>query len=127
VEIVTASIMWGGPDRDVLTVFVEPTPDLWAAEPAGAYRGFFVLRELDQQEKETGRVAGVEIVDFLKFEHWHDLPKLPLLWRLPGREPQPLDRLLRAKQKELAERHGSSPARDTQERHAASDVHARPR
>jgi hypothetical protein len=127
VEIVTASIMWGGPDRDVLTLFVEPTPDLWAADPEGAYWGFFILRELDQHEQETGRVAGVEIVDFLEFKHWQHLPRLHLLWRLPGQEPQPLASLLRAKQKELAERHEISPRRDSRERPATSDMHARPR
>ncbi|MBI4319414.1 MAG: hypothetical protein HY675_13075 [Chloroflexi bacterium] len=93
-----------------------PTADrycLWAEDVAGSS---FVpepiqsdplaalLLEVDEAEQETGRIAGFEIIGFLTFDHWESLPKLDVLWQLPGREPLPLDQLLKRVQKELRRR-----------------------
>ncbi len=102
-EKVNALLLWPGPEIDVLTVFVEPSPKLWAADP-DADGTIVVLRALDEHEQETGSVAGVEIVGFLDFDRWTELPDLPVLWKLPDSEPLPLEALLRRAQAELCQR-----------------------
>src|SRR5919202_6306941 len=86
VDIVTASICWDGPDHDVLYVFVEPTPDwgvTWDDFPNDdVIDCVAILRELDENEEPTGRVAGIEILDFLRFDRWDALPQFPMLWQL---------------------------------------------
>jgi hypothetical protein len=108
-ETVKASIMWPGPDVDVLTLFVEPTPDLWEADPVDDDWEFMVLRALDENEQETGEIAGVEMIGFLDFDRWEDLPEIPLLWQLPGWEPLPLEELLKREQQLLREKASASP------------------
>ena len=66
--------------------------------PGGVLHDIAVLRVLDGNDEATGLVAGVEIVGFLDFDGWDDLPKLPMLWQLPGQEPLALDALLRQQQ-----------------------------
>jgi hypothetical protein len=95
--------MWPGPDIDVLTLFVEPTPALWEADPFDDEWQIFILRALDENERETDTIAGVQIIDFLSFDRWDALPELPQHWQLPGREPLPLDQLLRDQQRGLRE------------------------
>lgn len=73
------------------------------AEPAEAIL-VQILWEVDEKEEETGRVAGLEVIDFSRFKDWGGLPKLDLLWQLPGWEPLPLDKLLKRFQKELRQR-----------------------
>jgi hypothetical protein len=106
-DIVKASIMWAGPRNDLLQVFVEPTPDMWGVTwddlPDDIDVEFVVFRELDANEEPTGRVAGVEILDFLRFDRWDAVPRFPLLWQLPGWEPLPLVDLLRRLQPQLRE------------------------
>jgi hypothetical protein len=102
-ETVAASVMWPGPDIDVLTLFVEPTPALWQADALDDEWQVFVLRALDATEQETETIAGVQIVDFLSFHRWDALPELPMLWLLPGRRPLPLAQLLRDEQRRLRE------------------------
>ncbi len=97
-ETVTASYMWPGPDLDVLTLFVEPTPD-WGADPIDFE--ICVYRVLDENEQYTDAVAGVEIVGFLDFDRWGDLPPLRILWRVPGWEALPLEDVLRRVQQSL--------------------------
>jgi hypothetical protein len=89
---------WDGPARDILYVFIEPTPD-WGA----TYHNEVVsiLRELDERDEATGKIVGVEILDFLRYDRWDDLPKLDLLWQLPGQQPLPLDELLKREQQRL--------------------------
>ena len=101
-ETVRASITWPGADIDVIRLFVEPTPD-WAADPLEEDTTVAVLRVLDENERYTDQVAGIEIVGFLDFDRWDELPRLDMLWRLPGEEPLPLEELLRRKQRELRE------------------------
>lgn len=98
-ETVKASVMYTGPEKDVLTLFVEPTPDLWQADPIDD--DIAILRALDEREQETGDIAGVEIIDFSKFDRWDDLPVLPLLWKLNANEPLPLAELLKEVQRSL--------------------------
>ena len=40
----------------------------------------------------------------LKLDRWEGLPKLDVLWQLPGWKPLPLDKLLRRVQKDLRQR-----------------------
>ncbi|HEY7065602.1 MAG TPA: hypothetical protein VII06_29275 [Chloroflexota bacterium] len=107
-DIVKASTMWAGPRNDLLQVFVEPTPTPWGVTwddlPDDLDDEFVVFRELDANEEPTGRVAGIEILDFLRFDRWDAVPRFPLLWQVPGQEPLPLVDLLKRLQPELRER-----------------------
>lgn len=96
--IVRASITWDGPSRDILHLLIEPTPD-WGV----TYHDetVSILRELDERDEATGKIVGVEILGFLSFDRWDDLPKLDLLWQLPGQQPLPLDELLKREQQRL--------------------------
>lgn len=100
-EIVRTSLCWDGTKRDVLYVFRDPTPPLWQVDPDDEVNELSVLRALDEDEQETGEIAGVEMVDFLPFDRWEALPRLPILWQLPGWDPLPLDVLLKQVQTEL--------------------------
>lgn len=98
---VKASFTWDGAKRDILRVFVEPTPP-WTSDPIDERLVVFVA--LDENDKETGDIAGIEILDFLKFDRWNDLPKLPLLWQFSSWEPLALEALLKRAQRELQAR-----------------------
>lgn len=95
---VRATLVWDGPEVDIIRVFVEP------ALPSGAVvhdDDVILYRALDQNEEPTGPVTGVEIIGFLTFDRWDTLPKLDLLWQLPGQDPLPLDELLKREQRRL--------------------------
>lgn len=100
-EIVDASITWTGPESDVLALYREP-PVSWEADPVDF--DLAILRGLNEAEQETGEIVGVEIVGFLTFDRWSDLPDLPRLWRLPSQSPLPLKELLQRQQAELRAR-----------------------
>jgi hypothetical protein len=106
VETVSASMVWGGPDSDVLTVSVEPLRYPWSAEPVDGRMDLFLLRALDRDDRETDLIAGLEIIGFLDFNRWDELPELPGLWRLSELEPLPLHEALKRKQTELRDRVG---------------------
>lgn len=95
--------MWAGTEKDVLTLLREPAPEMWEADPTVDPGGgaIAILRTLDEKEQETGQVAGVEIVGFLEFDRWRDIPRLPILWQLAQNEPLPLHELLKRTQREL--------------------------
>lgn len=119
-DTVAASICWDGPSRDVLLLFVEPTPEPWGITWDDLLDDDLevgVFRELDANDEPTGRVAGIEILDFLRFDRWDALPRLPMLWQVPGAEPLPLGDLLQRLQPELRERarlaDAASPAQRT--------------
>ncbi len=98
--VVKASIMWSGIDNDILQLFVEPMPAAWIVDPDDT--GLLaVFREVDHVEQETGRIAGIEIIDFLDFDRWGDLPQIDILWQLPGQEPLPLGDFLKREQLRL--------------------------
>jgi len=71
----------------------------WSTIPVDA--DIAVFRALDGDEEPNGPVAGIEIMDFLDFNRWEDLPRFPFLWELAGWGPLPLDDLLRRVQREL--------------------------
>ncbi len=103
-QTINASIAWAGANIDAFTVFVEPTPSMWVAEPVKPGSGHvYLYRALDANRQRTGQLAGVHIVGFLDFDGWGDLPDLPVLWQLPGKEPEWLADLLRAEQQRVRE------------------------
>ena len=94
--------------QDVLRVFVEPAIMEWIVDPLEEALDVAFFLEVDDAEakepKETGRIAGVEIVGFLEFDQWAALPDLPLRWQLGDWEPLPLVDLLKRLQSELRAR-----------------------
>ena len=95
--------MWAGPRNDVLVVLATTVSDDYMATPAED--GDVVLfRMTDADDESTGPVVGVEIIDFLTFDRWGDLPELPMLWQLPGWELLPLVEALQRTQEELRRR-----------------------
>ena len=99
--------MWAGPRNDLLQVLVEPMLRFGATSddvPDELLGDVVTFRELDENEEPTGRVAGIEILDFLRFDRWDALPRFPMLWQLPGQEPLALADLLQRLQPELRER-----------------------
>ncbi|MCC7104218.1 MAG: hypothetical protein IT307_03680 [Chloroflexi bacterium] len=97
-ELVKTSIIWPGPDVDVLTVLMEPAPE-WTVDPVDDRLA--LLRAVDSNAEETSTIVGVEIVGFLTFDRWSHLPSVPVLWQTPGTEPLPLEKLLRREQRAL--------------------------
>lgn len=106
-DIILASITWDGPVVDILRVFAEPAPDAGVEVHDDCV---VMFRSLDAEEEPTGDVTGVEIVSFLSYDLWDDLPTLPVLWQLPGWEPLPLADLLKRKQQELRQQHKAGAA-----------------
>lgn len=98
-QIVAASTAWAGPNTDAFTLFVEPTPLTWVAEPAlPGDTQIYIYQGLDKKRQKTGQLAGVHITGFLDFDRWSNLPRLDMLWQMPGREPLSLEAVLRAEQ-----------------------------
>ena len=112
-QTINASTAWAGANIDAFTLFVEPTPSMWAAEPVKPGSGHVYLYQgLDARRQRSGQLAGVHIVGFLDFDAWSDLPDLPFLWQLPGKDPEPLADLLRAEQQRVrAEARQNAPVR----------------
>jgi hypothetical protein len=102
-ETVKATVSWS-PRTGVLSLYSEPPARQWVADPFEGTGLAALLWELDEQERETGRLAGVDIVGFLDFKDWDAVPRLPFLWQLPGRTPLPLHELLHRLQAELGHR-----------------------
>ncbi|HEY8475697.1 MAG TPA: hypothetical protein VIN09_02375 [Chloroflexota bacterium] len=98
-ETVRASVEWT-PEIDRFV--------LWADDLAGCafvpepFDDFInsLLLEVDEHGQETGRIVGVEMA-LLDFDRWDALPKLDVLWQLPGQEPLPLEELLKREQRRL--------------------------
>lgn len=99
--VVRAWFWWPGAEIDVLRLFSGHGIPTYNTETIDEFGEIAIFREVDEQEQETGRVVGLEIVDFLDFDRWEDLPRFEFLWQLPDREPLPLDELLRRVQQEL--------------------------
>jgi len=96
--VVKASSTWPGPDVDVLRVFVEPTPLPWGAEVAD--EDLVLFRLLDSREEASGQIVGLEILGFLSFDQWGDIPESVSHWRLAGMEPLALVDALKQLQRE---------------------------
>lgn len=103
-ETVRAVIEWT-PELDRWVLWVEPPVDRFVAEPFGDVTDCLLL-EVDQSGKETGRIAGLELA-LMEFDRWDALPKLDVLWQLPGQEPLPLETLLRREQERLRQLEGA--------------------
>lgn len=65
-----------------------------------------VLFEVDEGERDTGRIAGIEIIGFLEFDRWEDVPSLPILWKLPGEKALPIKDVLRHEQQRVRSKAG---------------------
>lgn len=107
-ETVTASLLWSDAEGDILTLFVEPLSASWEARSRD--QEIYLLDALDENEKKTGRLAGIRIVGFLTFSRWEDLPKLPMRWYVAGYDPLPLAELLQRVQRSLLEKTGRAVA-----------------
>lgn len=98
-ETIRASIEWT-PELDRFVLWNDDLAGrAFVPEPFGDVTDNLLL-EVDEHDEETGRIVGVELA-ILEFQRWDALPKLDLLWQLPGQEPLPLDELLRRIQREL--------------------------
>jgi hypothetical protein len=93
-ETTRGYIFWTGPENDVLMLLREPTP-LWLADPVDDEYQFLILLALNETEEETGEIAGIKILDFLKFDRWNEIPEFPILWELEDQKPSPMVELLK--------------------------------
>ncbi|MBI4506841.1 MAG: hypothetical protein HY691_15015 [Chloroflexi bacterium] len=102
-ETVRATIEWT-PEIDRFVLWAEDlVGSAFVPEPIGDDPLASLLLEVDEDERETGRVVGVEMA-ILEFDRWGDLPTLDRPWQLRGWEPLPLDALLKRVQRELRQR-----------------------
>ena len=95
------SAIWGGAERDVLTVLPLSRPGAYGADPSDRDDRLVLYRRLDDRGEATGEVVGVEIDGFPDFDRWEALPALAELWQLLDREPVPPTDLLRRLLEEL--------------------------
>ncbi|MBC7341127.1 MAG: hypothetical protein H5U02_01510 [Clostridia bacterium] len=102
-KIIQASVTISS-DGEVVTVFAEPTPPYWTADPCADCL-VAVLRETDGEcGRETGKIAGIEIIGLKDFTQWDEIPDLPGLWQIGGAEPLPIKELLKKIQSSLRPR-----------------------
>jgi hypothetical protein len=100
VEILKVTNTWN-PESDVYALYAELTPSMFVPEPVPGLPCVSLLIELDERERETGRVIGIEVVGFSLCTDWTRLPKLHELWQLDGAEPTALPTLLTREQARL--------------------------
>ncbi len=101
-ETIRARIEWTS-ERDRFALWADDLAgSAFVPEPFGDITDSLLL-EVDENGEETGRIVGVEMA-LLEFDRWDDLPRLDVLWQLPGWKPLPLDKLLKRAQKELRQR-----------------------
>lgn len=98
------SILWDGPDGDVLSLLPEPYRSDFGADPEEEHILLAYYRLFDEYEEANGDIVGVEIVGFLTFDRWHVLESVPDKWQIEGDEPQSMTDLLRGLQATLRER-----------------------
>jgi len=88
---------WGGPERDVLAILPGyPTPD-FSGVPLNESGELVAYELLDGAEEPTGEIVGVEIVGFLEFDEWDEIPDLPVRWSIndgPAESPKEALRIL---------------------------------
>ena len=99
-DTVTATETWTR-EGDVYTLWAEPPAARWVASPGEGTALVAILHELDDAERETGRIAGVEILGFATFDRWSAIPDLPIRWCLDGGPSLPLTELLQGRQRQL--------------------------
>ena len=84
---------------DTLILLKESSPE-WEADPV--YDGSVaMLMGIDEEEKETGEVVGIEITDFSRFSKWDEIYKTEVLWQIEEKKPLELIDLLKELQREL--------------------------
>src|SRR5439155_3561068 len=98
-ETVMASLTWDGPEADRLALFAEPASGLVTGDPLTDR--VVALRTADEDETLRDDLIGIEILGFLDFDHWGDVPVEPRLWQVPGLPPLPLVPLLKRLQAEF--------------------------
>lgn len=93
-QLIQAFATW---NNGIYTIYAEPPCYLWDVEAAASSDLIAVYHEVtdDGRKQRTGRIAGVEIIGLLEFMDWHDVPTLPISWRLYELEPMPLVDLLK--------------------------------
>jgi hypothetical protein len=91
--------VWGGPERDILTLLPPPMTKDYGGDPDEEDLRLVLFREYDECDELTGAIIGLQIDDFTSFDRWHALPRLSTLWQIDDREPLPLDELLRQLQR----------------------------
>ena len=102
-ETLRTSATWSA-DADRYCLWIDDLAGgAFAPDPLEDYPLAALLLELDDTERETGRIVGFEILGFLEFDRWDALPKLDLLWQLSDHEPLPLEDLLKREQRRLRE------------------------
>jgi|SRR5579875_2005890 hypothetical protein len=100
-ETVRATIEWT-PEIDRFVLWADDLAGHpFVPEPFGDITDSLLL-EIDEHGHETGRIVGVEMA-LLAFDQWDALPKLDVLWQLPGQEPLSLEELLKREQRRLRE------------------------
>ncbi|MGH2558759.1 MAG: hypothetical protein ACRDJH_06825 [Thermomicrobiales bacterium] len=117
-EATRVSARWGGADRDILTILVDPWPRDYGADPDDEDDRVVYYRLLDDRDEATGEIVGIEIDDFVGteakdylgvtdlvgFDAWDALPVLPQRWQLRDWEPLSLVDLLKRLQASLGAR-----------------------
>lgn len=101
---VSAWAWWPGPETNVLRLFSDPMPEDVVSDPWVDDDDVTLYTKLGERDGARGQIVGIEIIDFLDFDRWDDLPKLDARWQLPDWEPLPLDELLKRVQRELRQR-----------------------
>lgn len=87
-DIIEATVSWTGPEHDQLTVLALNHQDFgadWSDDGAVT-----LLREIDPDGEVVGRLVGLEIDDFLHFDHWASIPDSHSRWKLPRETAAPL-------------------------------------
>lgn len=95
------SVIWDGPERDIVTLLSERTPRSYGADVADDDDRVILFRELDECDEATGEIVGLQVEDFLGFDAWAAIPVLPERWQTPGREPLPVVDVLKRLQAAL--------------------------
>jgi len=94
-------LVWDGAGRDIVTLLLGHPTQHYGADVSEADDRVILYRQLDERQEATGEVVGVEIEDFLEFDHWDALPSVAALWQAPGKPALQLRDLLQQLQGEL--------------------------
>lgn len=105
-EPLTDIISWTGPDHDQSTLLAMEHGTFGADWPEDG--SVTLLREVQPDCTVTGRIVGVEIDDFLRFENWRDIPDCPKRWKTVDDPPARLTDLLRRVQMRLRSTHSTN-------------------
>ena|SRR6478735_3335343 len=98
-------VSWRGPKIDIAAVLIvdAPLPNYGAALE-DLDESVVYYRALDANDEATGEIVGIEIDDFLNFDHWSVIPAIGNFWQYDGLEPAPPVTMLKRLQKQLRAR-----------------------